>query len=166
MYLYYQGIGPNGARALAETRYVIGLHKLSLSGNPIEAEGARALVRGPWRELTELQLDYCQLRDDAAEALAESGHLTALTELDIKWNRIGTAGAIALSRANWLKGLVGLNLHENPIGDDGATALCEGTTLEKLQLLRVKPPRGKFSPAVAEALEKRFGKNVDSRWFK
>ena len=155
--LEHQGIGPEGARALAETRHLTGLRKLWLGGNPLNAAGVRALVRGPWTELTELRLNSCELEDDSAEALAESGRLTALTVLDLAFNRIGSAGAVALSRATWLKGLVGLILTENPIGDEGASALCEGTTLENLQMLRVPSPHGEFSPAVMKALEKRFG---------
>jgi hypothetical protein len=154
-----QEIGPEGARALAKTRYMTALHSLSLSGNSIGPDGVRALVTGPWSELKGLSLSSCKLADAAALTLAESGRLTALVGLDLEYNQIGLKGVAALCRAEWLSGLVNLYLVGNSILDKCALELCKSTVLKNLKTIHGNWPFDKnhFSPEVAEALKKRFG---------
>jgi uncharacterized protein (TIGR02996 family) len=163
LWLYMQKIGHAGARALSATRHLTNLRKLSLGFCRIGAEGACALANGPWPELA-LQLDHCDLGDDAAEALAEA---PALVALDLSSNRIGDAGAKALSRAPGLKGLVALDVGENSIGDEGARALGESTALPKLQRLRVRSAYGVGpSLAVVDALKARFEEGIGFNTFR
>jgi hypothetical protein len=135
--LLSQGIGPAGAAALAATPHLTRLVRLSLDGNrDLRADGARAIVSGPWDEMATLELACCLLFDNAAEAMARSGRLPALVSLNLDRNRIGPAGAVALSQAEWLARLIELNLENNPIGHAGARALREGK-LASLRTLRV-----------------------------
>lgn len=156
--LRHQGFSAKGARALAETRSMTRLRELYLDCNDdIGSEGVRALVKGPWPELKVLNLFRCGVDDDGAKALAEEGRLAKLTELVLPYNRIGPAGIAAMCRSDRFDQLESLDLRENPIGDEGAKALCESKTLGKLTELEVELPDGRFSPAVAKALKKRFG---------
>jgi uncharacterized protein (TIGR02996 family) len=83
--------------------------------------------------VTVLSLSGNALDDEQARALARCPSLTALTNLHLPKNRIGDAGAEALV-ARW-PNLTFLNLAENAIGSRGARAIAEGTTrLEGLNL--------------------------------
>lgn len=161
VWLLYQGIGSSGACAFAKTRHMTGLRKLRLYANPLGPDGVRALVNGPWTELTELHLEGCELEDDSMEALAESGRLTALTELNLAGNRIGPNGVKALCCAKWLRSLVGLTLCGNPIGDAGVLMLCKNKVLKKLKTLHAlmiyEYWGNKFSREAIEAFKQRFG---------
>jgi hypothetical protein len=68
--LYHNGIGAEGAVALAASPHLVNLTYLRLRGNGIGTEGAVALAGSP--------------------------HLVNLTSLDLSANEIGAEGAVAL----------------------------------------------------------------------
>jgi uncharacterized protein (TIGR02996 family) len=125
-------IGPEGARALAATTHLTHLDTLHLDRNSLGPEGARALANAPLRELTRLELGWCNLDGEGAAALAASPVLAGLHSLSLRGNRIG---------------------------DEGARALCASRTLAQLRTLTLTRC-GPFSPAVEAALRQRFGQGV------
>jgi uncharacterized protein (TIGR02996 family) len=93
-----QHIGPEGARALAESPHVSQVTWLDLSDNPVEDAGARALAASPYLgQLTHLHLEHARITDAGAEALASSQRLSALEHLNLEGNLIGPAGTQALA---------------------------------------------------------------------
>jgi len=103
-----------------------GLTSLTLRGNEIGDEGAKALTT--LTGLTSLDLVANQIGDEGTKALAA---LTSLTSLDLGYNQIGCKGAKALTA---LTGLTFLNLWDNEIGAEGAKALTALTGLTSLDL--------------------------------
>ncbi|MCY2967977.1 MAG: TIGR02996 domain-containing protein [Planctomycetota bacterium] len=72
-------IGPDGARALAASRYLRQMKSLRLYGCWIGDEGAKALARSPLlATLEEMDLTYNNLTDVGAQALANSPYLERL----------------------------------------------------------------------------------------
>ena len=99
LHLWDAGLGPYGARRLAE---------------------APAL-----RALETLDLHYNQVGDDGAIALSGSPHLEQLHTLVLSGNEIRDAGALALARSTCLAGVTSLSLAENRIGDAAREVLRE-----------------------------------------
>jgi hypothetical protein len=103
LYLFYNGIGNDGARALADAlRHTAApLRELHLASNNIGDDGARALadaLRHTAAPLTRLNLSCNGIGDDGARALADALRHTAapLRELVLSYNHIGPDGAAAL----------------------------------------------------------------------
>jgi uncharacterized protein (TIGR02996 family) len=149
-------LSPEGVAALAATRHLTRLQILELEYNPFGVAGVRALAGGTWKELARLDLGSCELGDEGAVALAECRSLRGLRSLSVDSNKITAGGVRALVRSPHLRNLVWLSLYANKIGDEGALALCESQTLGKLGQVELGYC-GPFSPAVQEALRRRFG---------
>ncbi len=145
-----------GARALAQALWFGQLRALRLSHSYFGAEGLRALAEasaGP--ALRELELLDCNLDAWAVEALARSPLAARLEVLDLRQNMVGDRGALALARSPLLGNLRELLLGRSGVGEAGALALAESPHLGSLTALQLF--ESDLSPAVREALQRRFG---------
>jgi uncharacterized protein (TIGR02996 family) len=141
--LLHNGIGPVGARALAESPYLRSLERLSLgqmvcgySNNRIGPEGARALAGSAnLAGLVDLSLALNRLGDEGVSALAGSQHLVRLRNLNLEANEISDAGLIALVESTSLTSLSWLNLSYNRVSDEGVAALVSSPKAARLELL-------------------------------
>jgi uncharacterized protein (TIGR02996 family) len=95
--LWFNRIGPKGARALAHSIHLNHLKVLTLGHNPLGDEGARALAEGPaLAHLEELVLHSNGIGPQGAEALARSPYLTRLKKLVMGGQHVGQRGAALL----------------------------------------------------------------------
>ena len=123
------GCGPEGARALADTRAP--LRDLDLYYNGIGPEGAQALFgEREHPELSRLHLRANKLGDAGAIAFAR-GSMPKLAILSLEDNAIGPAGAEALARSSVLAKVERLDLHSNTFGLAGVRALITSSTLPR-----------------------------------
>lgn len=77
---------------------------LHLAFNGIGEEGARALAQSPHlASLTEFYLYINEIGDEGARALAQSEHLASLILLNLRFNGIGEEGKRALAQSPHLK---------------------------------------------------------------
>ncbi len=91
------GIGPAGARALAESPHVAGVRELDLTGNQLADDGTRAVGESECLpNLRRLVLMHNQIADGGARALAFSPVMAGLDFLDVSSNRITRSGIDAL----------------------------------------------------------------------
>jgi hypothetical protein len=109
LHLWDAGLGPYGARRLAEAPAI--------------------------RALETLDLHYNQIGDDGAIAIAGSPYLDNLRTLVLSGNEIRDAGALALARSPQLVQLATLALAENRIGDAARDLLRERYSADALPLL-------------------------------
>src|SRR5438270_661467 len=93
--------GARFAHALAVAGTAGALRVLSLAGNPLGDDGARALADAPWLAgLEALDLSRARLTSRAAWALA-AAPLARLRRLALKRNRLDAAGAAALAATDF-----------------------------------------------------------------
>jgi hypothetical protein len=109
LHLWDAGLGPYGARRIAETPLL--------------------------RSLETFDLHYNQIGDDGAIALAGSPHLAGLRTLVLSGNDLRDAGALALTRSPHLAALTSLSLSENRIGDAALQALRDRFGVGALPML-------------------------------
>jgi hypothetical protein len=136
------------------------LHLLDLGRNrPIgygEAmgdTGVRLLAECPYlRNVTELLLEYHDIRNGGAIALAESRHLRELTVLRLSHNRVAAAGVRALVESPWLVRLTTLAVSGNQLGNAGALILAKAPRLQEVQAMGAG-----IGEEGREALRARFG---------
>src|SRR5262249_48694299 len=86
------------AEALVKTRAVGGLVALDLSATAIGSGGAAALAAAPWERLRTLKLTNCGIDAEGAIALAGSPALAGLESLTLQDNRLCAEGVVALAR--------------------------------------------------------------------
>jgi uncharacterized protein (TIGR02996 family) len=125
-------IGPEGARALADSPALGMLTELHLAGCSLEDEGLTRLVRTP----AVARLDTLYLADNhltawAARAMADSSHLRSLTSLELSSNPIQPEGTAALAQ----RPLQTLYLADCRVEDEGAVALAGSAALQDLTQL-------------------------------
>jgi len=159
--LAHNRIGNDGARHLAQARWLAGVRTLELGMTNIDGEGARALAHATWwPRLETLSLSNNRLGDPGAAALASvrapslrvlrlqgnnlgplgvralvsTGLVAQVAHLDLRWNRLGAAGAEALAQAE-RGSLRSLVLDRNEIGDQGLRALSKSPVLAGLGTL-------------------------------
>jgi len=122
--------------ALASSPWMSNLQSLSLYGDGIGVEGARALAESPYlRSLRELYLQGGNALGSAGVvAIAQSPVLASAERLYLMSNDIGPEGAVALARSPYLGNVRQLNLLRNPIVA-GVTALAEHATMPRLRTL-------------------------------
>lgn len=99
------------------TRHVVGLRGLAIGGSGVGPDGARALAEAPaLAGLRRLALHNNRIDDAGAEALVESPHLGALRYLNLYGNTLG-AGAVLRVRGapRWLQ--AGLVVHGQRAGE-------------------------------------------------
>jgi hypothetical protein len=120
--------------ALAERSQLAGLRSLKLDGCGLDAQAARIIAAGPWRE----GLERLSLRGQTSGALPDViGGLPALRELGWSGDQVGVAEAEALSRVVWPARL------EWPLGwlsrgEEGVgAALAASEALTRCERLRV-----------------------------
>jgi uncharacterized protein (TIGR02996 family) len=144
--------GPEGVRALAQSRHLRNLQTLYLGGNEnLGDAGVRCLAASPHlRKLTDLGLWVNGITAAGAQVLAQSEVCRTLKRLRIGNNPLGDAGAAALARSPWLANLAELDLLHSEIGDEGAQALANSPTLGNLVHLEL--PTNAIGPAGAVAL--------------
>jgi uncharacterized protein (TIGR02996 family) len=82
-------VGDEGAKALADSPYLVNLRRLELAHHDLTAEGARALAASPYlRSLVRLNLDDNPIGLEGAEALVSSTRLESLCELFLRVEQI------------------------------------------------------------------------------
>jgi uncharacterized protein (TIGR02996 family) len=97
LHLRFNGLGGTGARFLADSPHLAGLTALHLGGNAVGNKGTRALANTPTlANLTRLELWSNSITADGAHALAGSPHLGRLTLLDLKRNDLDDPARQAL----------------------------------------------------------------------
>ena len=132
------GIGAEGARALASSDHLRSLQMLNLKGNGIGTDGARALAHSDTLgSLTVLSLENNGVGDEGVRALAAADNLPSLKALGLAQNGIGAEGAHALASSDNFPSLRVLDLRENGIGVEGACALATSDTLRSLARLNL-----------------------------
>jgi uncharacterized protein (TIGR02996 family) len=105
-------------------------------GEALGDTGVRLLAECPYlRNVTELLLEYHDIRNGGAIALAESPHLGELTTLRLTHNRVAAAGVRALVESPWLVRLTTLALSGNQLGDAGAHILAKAPRLQEVQAM-------------------------------
>lgn len=115
--------GDEGVQTIARSE-MASLTKLYLRYNQISAEGAKALGNSKtFSNLALLDLRQNSIGDPGARAIAESAYLQQLTRLDLGENAIGDVGAHALAQSPSLTNLIELRLGQNPISAAGREAL-------------------------------------------
>jgi uncharacterized protein (TIGR02996 family) len=117
LHLASNAIGPQGARALAESGFLARVTEINLTRNPLGDEGVAALTRASWLErLCELDLSGTQMGNAGLAALAASPALGGIVRLDLRGNRFSEKGAIALAESPHASRLRRLDLSRNKIG--------------------------------------------------
>jgi uncharacterized protein (TIGR02996 family) len=152
-------LGDRGAQALASTTGPLSLRELSLANNEIGPEGARALAESPLLgQLRTLELPFNGgLGDKGVIALASSPHLTHLQRLNLDGCNLGPRAALALARSPHLTNLAELNLQRNDLPESGARALLDSPHLGRLRTLTWYS--SKLRRATVQALYARFDMN-------
>jgi uncharacterized protein (TIGR02996 family) len=127
------GIGPDGARALAESSHLTHLRALTLQDNRIGPVGVAALAGSP----NFANLELLQIRDPlgpvGGTAIAHSPYLTQLRTLILFACGIGDEGTVALANSPNVARLGALNLTRNDLTDIGAEALARSPYLAELR---------------------------------
>jgi uncharacterized protein (TIGR02996 family) len=151
-----------GLRALARAPHLAGLRALHLAKTEPGVGGVRELAESTTlTNLRSLDLSDSGLGPQAARLLAGAENLKDLTVLALNKTKVGDKGASALARSPHLTRLAVLDLSWADVGDEGASALLESPNLDDVLMLRLwAKPRKHLSPAVKEALQKRFGNRV------
>jgi uncharacterized protein (TIGR02996 family) len=147
----YLPTDPDVVRALVASPHLARLHTLDLYNTRLAAREAVALSRGAFRDLRTLVLDYNDLGNKGAEALAASPVLANLEHLLIESNDIGEAGGVALGSSPYLTRLVRLELHCNKLGPRAARAFAEGPPRPALRHFSIGSNDIKNAGAVALA---------------
>lgn len=132
------------------------LESLMLDGGALGDEGAEALAALP-RRWTRLGLQWNEIGERGARALANAATLSQVEELRLGNNPLGAEGARALAAAP-LARLRRLDLSGSGLGDEGALALAHSPFLDALECLNLGPLD--VSPKTREALTARFGARV------
>jgi uncharacterized protein (TIGR02996 family) len=128
---FIEGVGVDNWKTFRA--HAAGLRSLHLNWNDIGDAGACALAASPGLAgLRTLSLSHNFITDAGAQALAHSAHLGSLTCLFLTGSFIGDAGALALGRSSCLRRLANLYLRQNPV-----------------------------SPAAVRELRQRFGRGLD-----
>jgi uncharacterized protein (TIGR02996 family) len=104
-------IGDDGAKELADCRFLCELRTLRLGNNLLSDEGVELIATSPHlTSLEHLVLRRNLIGDDGARWLASSTTLGRLSHLDLAENLIGEVGARALASTSRLLGLSRLDL--------------------------------------------------------
>jgi uncharacterized protein (TIGR02996 family) len=124
-----------GAEALAASPFLTNLSTLVMS--QCGDRGAEAVVSSPFlKRLTCISLRDTHLRNEGAQALAESANLASLTVLDLGGNyRIETGGVQALVNSPHLGNLRALSLSGVPLPLESVEALAQSPHLANLETL-------------------------------
>ncbi|HJZ59837.1 MAG TPA: hypothetical protein VKE74_33150 [Gemmataceae bacterium] len=141
--LLQTGVGPDGARAVAESPHLHHLESLSFgfqacgyAPNYIGPEGVRCLARSPQLAgLSHLGLGLTRAGSAGVRELAASPHLGRLKSLNLGLNEIRDDGAAALAEWPGLATIAWLNLSSNDIGAAGVAALAKSPHTAKLETL-------------------------------
>lgn len=122
-----------GARALAQ---LPALRRLNLISNPIDAHSVRALTLalGP---LEALEVGWNQLPDDAVVALAQAPFLSRFKRLDLSRTQVGRKGALALAQCGKLEQLEVLELLACGLDDEVCAIMLEALDQGSLRELNL-----------------------------
>lgn len=133
-------IGPDEARAIADSASMSQLVSLRLASNPLGTAGAAALVTSPHLgRLCTLDMGGGtraeeRVTGDFGRAMVRAPMAESLETLELSLAGLGPEGAIGLAAAP-LTRLTRLNLHNNKVGDRGAVALARSPHLRGLRSL-------------------------------
>jgi uncharacterized protein (TIGR02996 family) len=100
--LRHAGLGNEGIKILASRGTLPALRVAHLQRNTIEAEGAAALAKAPWK-LAALDLRYNAIGAEGARALASAPFMATLERLAIFKNDVEPEGARALAACEALR---------------------------------------------------------------
>ena len=132
-------LGDSGVQALAKSRSIKQITRLTISGNKLGPESAQALgASESLGKLQSLKLYKNKIGDEGVKHLCESNKMPNLNSLRLAWNEIGPEGARYISESANLKSLTSLSLAENKIGDEGLKYLGESTHLTGLEYLDIR----------------------------
>jgi uncharacterized protein (TIGR02996 family) len=155
--------GPGCVRVLAASPYLTRLTSLTFSDCGVGPDGARALAEssrmGRLQYLDFSQFDWSagnDIGDEGVQALAGSAHLASLRHIDVTENGVTAKGARAIAESPYLGCLTSLNLSGNPIGPEGARALAASPFLSRLTRLWVDLTTSPILSAGAWADWRRF----------
>jgi uncharacterized protein (TIGR02996 family) len=113
----------------------LGRNRPSGYGEALGDAGVRLLAACPYvMNVIELLLEYHDIHNGGAIALAGSRHLRELTALRLTHNRVATAGVRALVESRWLVRLETLALGDNQLGNAGAYILAQAPRLKEVQV--------------------------------
>jgi Ran GTPase-activating protein (RanGAP) involved in mRNA processing and transport len=124
-------INDNAARALAQSRFVGNLNKLSLRGQRIGSDGLAALMGSETLVIEDLDLYECKVQVAGIQALCSSPNAARLRDLDLSFNAIGDAGSEMLANCTALSALKKLGLSGCKLTAKGVQVLRESTVLQK-----------------------------------
>ena len=131
--LRHARVTATGLRALESAH--LPLTCLDLSENKLPPRAFLELARCPLTALTRLTLEFNEMGDEGAEALAASPHLAGLRELFLNRTNLGPLGMKALVSSPNLSQLRTLDVGNNHIGDGGVQALAAFPHLANLTTL-------------------------------
>jgi uncharacterized protein (TIGR02996 family) len=134
----YEAIFPTGAwQTFARSKAFPRLTRLRNHTGMAEGQ-AEALARAGGLRLTDLDLSFCAIGNDGAEALARAPWLGSLRRLSLAFNLLGPAGFATIAASRDLTGLKYLNLSSNWLGIRGLRALAGNPALRGLTTLVLK----------------------------
>jgi uncharacterized protein (TIGR02996 family) len=141
--LLQTGVGPAGARAVAESPYLHRLESLSFgfqacgyAPNYIGRKGIRHLARSPQLAgLHHLGLGMTRAGSAGIRELVASPHLLRLKSLELGLSDLRDDGVAALAEWPGLASVTWLNLSTNQVGCRGVAALARSPRAAKLEAL-------------------------------
>jgi len=124
--------------ALPEATFARTLHTLDLSAVKLKPWAVDALARTPFESLRTLDLEHCDLDDDALERLVSAPWFGGLEDLNLTGNReLGERGALALAHAPCSRTWRNLQLNGCEIGDVAFTELVRSQRMKTIVFLNV-----------------------------
>jgi uncharacterized protein (TIGR02996 family) len=158
LHMYLTAITDATARALADSPRSACLTRLDMLQTAAGNAGLEALIQSSYLgALRDLAISE-GITDPGVRMLAAAPFSSRLRRLDLSYNRrLGVPGAEALAASEHLTQLQELRLRETRIGPRGTLVLLHSTRLPALRGLDIFTEYGKWDPAVAEAVEQRFG---------
>jgi hypothetical protein len=128
--------GDLGLKCLAESRYLNKLEGINMFDNTlITDQGVEYLGNGRLRGLTEINLEGCNIGDEAFKILSNSEVFTKLKLLNLSRTKITHKGLEEYANSNVLKEIEILYLNECEIGDLGIDHLKNSENTKSIRYL-------------------------------
>ncbi|MFQ3593499.1 MAG: TIGR02996 domain-containing protein [Gemmataceae bacterium] len=133
---------PNGLRYLRHFNERT-FRRLSLRGHDLGPAGVDILADLPGlRNLTELDLSYCQLDERAGQRLAQFPPFNQLAFLNLHFSTLHREGATAIAESSILDHVERLEIGFNEITNQGIQAILNSSRLTKLRQLNISHSEG------------------------
>ena len=128
--------GDIGLKHITNSRYLQNLEKLSIyENNEITDEGIRYLSNGKQNSFKEINLESCNIRDEALRIMSNSKKFEELQFLNLSHTKITHKGLEEYAKSKYLTKIEILDLNECPIGDLGVEHLKNSKNVQSLQYL-------------------------------